>query len=80
MCASFLYEKEILEYQPKVNMELRRTEIFLWMYFIEKLYLASRKTGFLICVHMLTKCDPNHFFYFLKSILIWRGFKKYIKF
>ena len=70
MCASFLYEKGILEYQPKVNMELR-TDIFLWMYFIEKLYLASRKTGFLICVHMLTKCGPNHFFFhFLKSILI----------
>ena len=76
MCASFLYEKGIPEYQPKVNMELR-TDIFLWMYFIEKLYLASRKTGFLICVHMLTKCDPNHFFFsFSKIYFNLKGFKK----
>lgn len=48
--------------------------------FYRKFMFGFKKNWFFnLCSHV-DKMWSKSFFYFLKSILIWRGFKKYIKF
>ncbi|VTJ83886.1 Hypothetical predicted protein, partial [Marmota monax] len=35
--------EQMLEHQPERNLRLRKTDIFLWMQFIEKSYLAFKE-------------------------------------